>query len=112
MTALLGDLAVEAVAQKTPSTCLSLSAVAGPVLGSAEEEAEAVVAAADLWAAGGAGSTAGPVGRAVEVVEEEAAAVAAVAEVVVVVVVAAVSARPGAGAESGSGLGAAGHCEK
>lgn len=47
MTALLGDLAVEVVAQRCQATCSSLFAVAGPGVGSAEKEAEEEVAAAD-----------------------------------------------------------------
>lgn len=47
MTALLGGLAVEAVAQRCQATCWPLFAVTGPAVGSAEEEAEEEVAAAD-----------------------------------------------------------------
>ncbi len=47
MTAPLGGLGVEAVAQRCPATCLPLFAEAGPGVGSAGEEAEEEVAAAD-----------------------------------------------------------------
>ncbi len=47
MTALLGGLEVEAVAQRCQAICLALFAAAGPGVGSAEEEAEEEVAVAD-----------------------------------------------------------------
>ena len=105
------DLAVGAAAQTCQATCLPLFAEAAPGLGSAEMEVEAEEAGVDWWAAGGAGSTAGPGARAAVMMEVGAAAAAAAAAgVEVAVVEAAVFAQAGAGPEPE--LGTAAHYER